>query len=122
MLRQVFVINKELGMGKGKIAVQAAHGEVFYMNYLAQPHSSGHTEFFAWMKDGAMKKVVLKATLEEMRCLAEALDARTIWYHIVYDLGLTQIPANSATCLVVEPLDEALTSELFGHLTLLWSS
>ena len=34
-LKQVFIINSDLKMGKGKIAVQVAHGEVIYGTYNA---------------------------------------------------------------------------------------
>ena len=119
MLKQVFVVNDDLKMGKGKLAVQVAHGEVIYMNYLAKPYSSGHTEFFAWMKDGVMKKVVLKASFSELVDLCWKLDKQTIWYTIVRDLGLTQVPKDSITCFVTEPLLEEKADELFGHLKLL---
>ena len=119
MLKQVFVVNSGLDMGKGKVAVQTAHGEVLYMNYLAKPYSSGHAEFDVWMKDGVMKKVVLKATLEEIISLCHMLDRSSIWYDIVRDLGLTQVIEDSLTCIVTEPIEEEQAQKLFGHLKLL---
>jgi PTH2 family peptidyl-tRNA hydrolase len=119
MLKQVFIINKDLDMGKGKIAVQVGHGEVIYMNYMNKVYSSGHTEFDEWMKDGVMKKVVLKAPFSELIDLCWKLDKQTIWYSIVRDMGLTQVPKDSITCIVTEPLEEELTDKLFGHLKLL---
>jgi len=119
MLKQVFIINKDLEMGKGKIAVQAAHGEIYYMLYLDKPYSSGHTEFHEWMKNGVMKKVVLKASEDEIVAISQTLNKQQKWYHLIYDLGLTQIKKGSLTCLIVEPLEEELTDKLFGHLKLL---
>jgi len=119
MLKQIFVINNDLNMGKGKLAVQVAHGEVIYMNYLNKIYSSGHTEFDAWMKDGVMKKVVLKANFGDFIDLCWVLDKQKIWYSLVRDLGLTQVPKDSLTCIVTEPLEEELTDKLFGHLKLL---
>ena len=118
-LKQVFIINNDLKMGKGKIAVQVAHGEVFYMTYLNMPYSSGHTEFEEWMKDGVMKKVVLKATEDEMWHIRDCLDKELIWFYGVEDLGLTQVPEGSLTCIVVEPLPEETTERLFGQYKLL---
>lgn len=106
-------------MGKGKVAVQTAHGEVFYMQYLNKPYSSGHTEFAQWMKNGVMKKIVLKAPEQEFAQIAEKLNKERIWFQVVRDMGLTQIQAGSMTCIVVEPLLEEKTQELFGNLKLL---
>jgi PTH2 family peptidyl-tRNA hydrolase len=119
MLKQVFIINKDLEMGKGKIAAQVAHGEVFYMLYLDKPYSSGHTEFAEWIKDGVMKKIVLKASEDVMTAISQSLNKQRIWYYAVYDLGLTQVAKGSLTCIVVEPLEEEQTQELFGNLKLL---
>jgi len=88
MLKQVFIINNDLKMGKGKIAVQVAHGEVEYMNMLLGIHNRSHQKFKSYYK----------------------------W---TYDMGLTQIPKNSVTCLVVEPLEEEQCDKLFRHFKLL---
>lgn len=106
-------------MGKGKVAVQTAHGEIFYMLYLEQSYSSGHTEFAEWIRGGLMKKIVLKAPEQEMYHITEMLNKEKIWFHTVVDKGLTQVPTESFTCIVVEPLLEEKTQELFGHLKLL---
>jgi PTH2 family peptidyl-tRNA hydrolase len=117
--KQVFIFNQSLDMGKGKIAVQAAHGEIFYMEYLNQPYSSGHTEFAQWMKGGVMKKIALKASESEFPIIIKKLNDEKIWFHVVEDMGLTQVNAGSMTCIVTEPLLEVMTHKLFGHLKLL---
>ena len=109
MLKQVFIIDKDLKMGKGKIAAQVAHGEVFYIESIP-PRSApcndncniceigdcNRGKYLAWRydHDECMKKNVLKATSDEI------------------DVG-------SRTVVVVEPLGEELCDELFGHLKLL---
>ena len=122
-LKQVFIINKDLKMGKGKIAVQVAHGEVFYMRtiYDRKVDTCMEERFHDWIEDGLMKKVVLKATQEEMLMLIGALKGMNdnIWFDIVYDKGLTQVPVDSMTCIVFEPLDEKEAHERFGYLKLL---
>ena len=138
MLKQVFIINNDLKMGKGKIAVQTAHGETLYMdkirivhqqnlyNELVDKRKQMLDDYTEWKKDKLMKKVVLKATQEEMLLLIgtiklfnECMSKNSIWFDIVFDKGLTQVPANSMTCIVFEPLDEQMADHYFKHLKLL---
>ena len=121
MLKQTFLINTNLKMGKGKIAVQVAHGEVFYMNAIHDRKSDTCMEerFHDWFNDGVMKKVVLKATEKEMRDIVIQLRRKDIWEHPVIDMGLTQVAQDSFTCLVIEPLPEEQCQKLFEHLKLL---
>ena len=121
MLKQVFVINQDLKMRKGKIAVQVAHGEVFYMEEKFTGHYYGpmYDNYIDWIKDYTMKKVVLKATETEIRDIVIQLRRLNIWEHAVVDMGLTQVKPNSFTGVVVEPLQEEKCDKLFGHLKLL---
>ena len=121
MLKQTFLINTDLKMRKGKIAVQVAHGEVFYMMERYSGHQYGklYDNFINWTKDGLMKKAVLKVTEKELHDFTYDLKNKNIWTHPVFDSGLTQIPQDSFTCLVIEPLPEEQCQQLFGHLKLL---
>ena len=137
-LKQVFIVNKDLKMKAGKIAVQVAHGETLYMKEIGtcRCFTPGIVEpndkvdqmkenFKEWMKDGLMKKIVLKASQEEMLMMIGALKsmndigADDIWFDIVFDKGLTQVPTDSMTCIVFEPLDEEEANERFSYLKLL---
>lgn len=123
--KQVFMINTDLDMGKGKIAVQIAHGEVYYMETIMNLYSFKNCTnvkmFDAWRndEDGLMKKVVLKATEKDMNEIYQKLKDKKIWHYKVYDRGLTQVSEGSFTCIVVEPLLEEECEQLFGHLKLL---
>lgn len=121
VLKQTFIINSNLDMGKGKIAVQVLHGEVFYMERILYNHEGDFKNYSQWRyeDDGLMKKVVLKASEEEMNRLYQQLEDRNIWSFKVFDRGLTQLDYNSFTCLVIEPLIEGVANELFGYLKLL---
>lgn len=125
MLKQVFVVDKGLKMGKGKIAGQVAHGEVLYMEKVLEPFGHHDSIFISrynsWRYDHSecMKKIVLKATADEMDEISGELCHRNIWSSGVHDMGLTQVAEDSLTCVVVEPLDEELCDELFGGLKLL---
>lgn len=125
MLKQIFVINKDLKMSKGKIAVQTAHAEIYYMDRVLQLFCKdilNRTEgieiekptlseiklidnYDKWFNSD-MHKIVLKATEQEMIDFETNLKEKRIWTHRVYDLGKTQVPENSFTCLVVEPLEQ----------------
>jgi PTH2 family peptidyl-tRNA hydrolase len=131
MLKQVFLINTDLKMDKGKIAVQVAHGEVMYMqeimirfpNYKDSPPMV--LRFYDWKSEtpddqiGMMKKVVLKSTQKEIIEYTWKLRNLNIWAYPIFDKGLTQVAPNSLTCLIVEPIEESKCDELFGHLKLL---
>ena len=122
MLKQIFVINQDLKMGKGKIAVQVAHGEVYYMNTLMSRFSDDYMNerFSDWfIEDRTMMKVVLKTSEITLYSLFKQLTLKDIWCKQVHDMGYTQVPKNSFTCLVVEPLPEEQADELFSHLKLL---
>ena len=136
-LKQVFVVNKDLGMKADKIAVQVAHGETLYMSEIgackcvSMVHDLEDKEhqmkdrFKEWTKDGLMKKIVFKASQEKMLLLIGALQAMydidddDLWFDIVFDKSLTQVPTDSMTCIVFEPLDEKEADHRFGHLKLL---
>lgn len=125
MLKQTFLINTDLKMRKGKIAVQVAHGEVLYMNFVYDGFRNPkdewklHNNFTKWFDSGLMKKAVLKVTEKELHDFTYNLKNKNIWSHPVFDSGLTQIPRDSFTCLVIEPLPEEQCQQLFGHLKLL---
>lgn len=129
--KQVFVINKDLIMGKGKIGVQIGHAVTLYMDGLMSLVSEkqmfgecGGSErmldtYSLWVKDEMMKKIVLKATGDEIDMLTGDLSFKKWWYSIVYDAGLTQVEPNSLTCLVTEPLTNEQYDEIFKEMKLL---
>ncbi len=128
MLKQVFIVNSDLGMGKGKIGGQIAHAVVYYMEEILlyvegkSPENEKLFErFVAWREEdhGLMKKIVLKAAEKEMKKILCDLAVEEIEKFAVYDRGLTQIKEGSFTCIVVEPLEEDKCNKLFGHLKLL---
>lgn len=124
-LKQAFIINSDLKMGAGKVGVQTAHGATLYMNHVCDHGHSSEDEIYArflkWFTDeeNLMKKVVLKATEIEMVNLSWTLKNKGVWAYPVIDRGLTQVPKDSFTCLVVEPISEEEYDNLFRHLKLL---
>ena len=127
MLKQTFLINTNLKMDKGKIVVQVSHGTVMYMEKVTGLDADAWMQerYITWRAEtpedpiGMMKKVVLKSTENEMRDIFNKLKSQDIWAYLIFDKGLTQVPENSLTCLVVEPLEESQCNILFGNLKLL---
>lgn len=126
--KQVYIVNSDLGMGKGKIAGQVAHAAFYYMDEIllyvegqAPENERLFERFVVWREEehGLMKKIILKATQVEMQKILCELAIKEIEKFAVYDRGLTQIAEGSFTCIIVEPLEEEKCDELFGHLKLL---
>ncbi len=128
VLKQVFIINSDLKMGKGKTVGQAIHAVIYYIDeillYLegqAPENELLYERFVKWREEdhGLMKKIILKASEEEMNRILFDLAVQEIEKFAVYDRGLTQIPKGSFTCIIVEPLEEEKCDLLFSHLKLL---
>ena len=116
---QTFLVNTNLKMRKGKIAVQVAHGETLYMSDVYSPlHEDIKERNGVWM-DGGMHKVVFKSTEKEMIETMRILNNLNTNYYVVRDFGLTQVPKNSFTVLAIEPLEKQSHQVIFGHLKLL---
>ncbi len=135
-LKQVFLINTDLKMGAGKAAAQVGHGTVVYVEYI---HNIQHLQLLLnddrliesavdiynkWRRPevkpiGVMKKIVLKASRKQINDILVKLSSQNIWHKAIYDIGLTQVPEGSLTCVVIEPLSEDKCNMLFGDLKLL---
>ena len=137
MLKQVFIVNKDLGMRAGKIIAQVLHAETLYMEDILslfaqnvsielEPNQKKMLKnYHIWRQRevkpiGVMTKIVKKATCRVILEIMHTLDKEgDIKYYSVYDLGNTQVPSGSFTCICTEPLEEAACNELFGELKLL---
>lgn len=124
LLQQVIIVNKDLSMKKGKIAAQVAHGTTLYMSEVIHTMSEfGMNNVFIenfkmWMHNGLMMKIVLKASENEMNEILSKF-GDDIWMFKVIDMGLTQVEANSFTCIATEPITKEISNEMFEHLKLL---
>jgi peptidyl-tRNA hydrolase, PTH2 family len=126
-MKQIFVINQELGMGKGKIGVQTAHAATLYMEeVMSQPHDSVmYQNYLNWKATeenppiGLMKKIVYKASETEIRNITAHMQRFGIRTYLVFDKGLTQVEPNSLTCLALEPISDVQSKELFHDMKLL---
>lgn len=112
-LKQALIVRTDLGMGKGKMAAQAAHGSV--MAYLkADPEARAE-----WVETG-MKKIVLK-TDSEIKLVSIFHKAKKLGLPaaLVQDAGHTQIDPGSKTVVGIGPAEESELDKVTGELKLL---
>lgn len=103
-------------MSNGKTCVQVAHASVS----AAEETRRLKPEWFTgWFEEG-QKKVVLKVkTLDELVKLKEAAVSEGIPAYLVSDMGLTELPPGTVTCLGIGPAPEDLMNKVTGGLPLL---
>ena len=115
-VKQVIVLRKDVAMGRGKLAAQAAHAAVLAAE---KARSHRHDWFNIWFKTGQAKVVVKAENLQELLELEN--HARTIGLPAasVQDSGLTQIPPGTITCVGIGPGPAELIDSVTRHLKLL---
>jgi peptidyl-tRNA hydrolase, PTH2 family len=108
------VMRADLGMGRGKIAAQAAHAAV-----AAALAGSGSRDFRAWLRDG-QPKVVLKVTGEdELYAIAERAHGAGLPVQVIHDAGRTQVAEGTPTCCAIGPAEASRIDAITGELSLL---
>jgi peptidyl-tRNA hydrolase, PTH2 family len=108
------VVRGDLGMGRGKIAAQAAHAAVS-----AALAGLGTADFHDWLRDG-QPKIVLRADSEEqLRSIADQAAAAGLAVEVIHDAGRTQIEAGTITCCAIGPARDARIDAVTLDLSLL---
>jgi len=108
------IVRSDLGMGRGKIAAQAAHAAV-----AAALAGLGTPAFRAWLRDG-QPKVVLRANSEEdlFAIAAQATEAG-LPVQVIQDAGRTQVAEGTPTCCAIGPAADSKIDAITGQLSLL---
>ncbi len=102
MVKQVILVRGDLGMGKGKIGAQVAHASLGAYRKAKRLHPSKVAE---WEREGG-KKIVLRATLEELMKFKRWADSEGVVSFLVRDAGHTQVEPGTVTALGLGPDDE----------------
>ncbi len=114
--KQVIAVRTDLGMGRGKMAVQAAHAAVTAA-FIA--YREKKRWFDAWWSSGQKKIAVRVRGLEELlRIYREAVDAG-LPAALIRDAGLTQLPPGTATAVAIGPAPADRVDRITGGLKLL---
>lgn len=111
-MKQVIVVDESLGLPRGKLAAQVAHGSVAAF-LEASPEARA-----AWLDDG-MTKVVLKGEdRQELERLKELAEGAGLPCALIHDAGRTLLPEGTVTCLALGPAEERELDRLTGSLPL----
>jgi PTH2 family peptidyl-tRNA hydrolase len=116
MYKQVIAVRTDLKMGRGKIAVQAAHASIL----AAEEARIKKPQWYrAWMESGMAKIAVKISSLDDLKKLEEEARENDLPAATVEDRGLTQVPPGTVTCLAIGPAPEAKVDSITGKLKLL---
>jgi PTH2 family peptidyl-tRNA hydrolase len=111
--KQVIVVRTDLKMGRGKIAVQAAHASILAADEARMQKPQWYR---AWMESGMAKIAVKISSLDDLRRLEEEARENGLPVATVEDRGLTQVPPGTTTCLAIGPAPankvDSITSKL----------
>ena len=110
------VVRQDLKMGKGKIAAQVGHASVEGSETVRKGNRSLWKE---WIQKGQCKVVLKVTSLSEIRKLESKASKLDLPVVIIQDRGLTQLPANTITCMAIGPGPTKLIDGVTGHLRLL---
>jgi PTH2 family peptidyl-tRNA hydrolase len=115
-LKLVVVVRSDLGLSKGKLAVQVAHAAV---NCAVQARTSDRGTYDDWYRQGQKKIVAKVSSLRELHELKSMAEVRGLHTSLVSDAGLTQVPPGTTTCLGIGPAPSSEVDRLTGDLPLL---
>jgi len=109
-------VRRDLGLGRGKIAAQAAHASLNAYLGAARLRPDWAE---AWLR-GGQKKVVLAAdSLEELLAVKESVERDGIPTALIEDAGLTQVEPGTVTALGIGPAPAELIDKTTRRLKLL---
>jgi PTH2 family peptidyl-tRNA hydrolase len=119
LYKQTIVLRRDLKMGRGKAAAQAAHASCEAVFLVID---SGRKEWLEWLRAWRMsgqEKVVLRvdseAELVDVYMKAKSLGLPS---SLVIDAGRTQLKPGTKTAVAVGPAPENLVDRVTGHLKL----
>ncbi len=112
----MIVVRRDLKMGRGKVAAQAAHASLSsYLETLRRKPEWAER----WLREGQKKVVVSADSLEMLLDLRQRAEALGIPTAMIQDAGLTQLEPGTTTALGIGPAPEELISNITSHLKLL---
>lgn len=117
--KQSIVLRRDLGMGPGKAAAQAAHASCEAVFRILDGGEPRWMEWLRAWRSSGQKKVVLRVG-SERELLAVYTEALSLGLpaSLIADAGLTQLPPGTKTAVAVGPAPEELVDRVTGRLRL----
>jgi len=117
--KQVIVVRRDLGMGRGKAAAQVAHASCEAIFKIME---SGDHRWLSWLsawRRTGQEKVVLRVDSEDelISVYKRALE-RGLPTSLIVDAGRTQLKPGTKTTVAIGPAPEELIDAITGHLKL----
>jgi peptidyl-tRNA hydrolase, PTH2 family len=109
----VIALRRDLELGRGKLAAQAAHAAV------ARTLDADADAREAWLADGQPKIVVRVDSERELLDLEAAARAAGLGVTLIRDAGRTQVAEGTPTACAIGPAPRDTLHELTGGLPLL---
>ncbi len=114
--KQVIAVRTDLGMSRGKIAVQVAHGSV---SSAEQVRKLKQDIWKAWLREGQKKVAVKVGSEEELLALKRKATSLGLPHALIRDAGMTELPPGTITVLGIGPEKAERMDEVTGELKLL---
>ncbi|MCS7145416.1 MAG: peptidyl-tRNA hydrolase Pth2 [Nitrososphaerota archaeon] len=114
--KQVIVVRRDLKLGRGKIAAQAAHASLTAYLETARARPGWASK---WLASGQKKVVVAAPSLEELLSVRLRAEEEGIPAALIEDAGLTQVEPGTPTALAIGPAPTSLIDKITRHLKLL---
>lgn len=114
--KQVIAVRTDLGMSKGKIAVQVAHGSVSS----AERARVTHQEVFKyWIREGQKKVAVRVESEDELLEIERLAILHKLPFALIRDAGMTELPPGTTTVIGIGPARTEEVDKATGDLKLL---
>lgn len=114
--KQVIAVRTDLGMSRGKIAVQVAHGS---LSASENARVSQQEIWRAWYREGQKKVAVKVSSEEELLELRRMAINHRLPHALIRDAGMTELPPGTITVLGIGPAKAEVIDKVTGGLKLL---
>lgn len=114
--KQVIAVRTDLGMSKGKISIQVAHGAVS----AAERTRVSHQDVFrSWIREGQKKVAVKVGSEAELMELQRLAILNQLPFALIRDAGMTELPPGTTTVIGIGPAKTEDIDKITGELKLL---
>ena len=114
--KQVIAVRTDLGMSKGKTAVQVAHGAI---SAAERTRVTQQDVWKAWLREGQKKVAVKVQSEEELLELRRLAVDKSIPHAMIRDAGMTELPTGTTTVIGIGPAKTKDIDTVTGDLKLL---